>query len=72
MGNIDALRDWGHAKDYVSMQCLMLQQDKPEDCMIVPGEQYTVREFLNRSAKQLVIDLKLRVKKRMKKPSLLL
>ena len=58
MGNIDALRDWGHAKDYVRMQWLMLQQDKPEDFVIASGEQFTVREFIARSARQLGIVLK--------------
>jgi GDPmannose 4,6-dehydratase len=58
MGNIDALRDWGHAKDYVRMQWLMLQQDKPEDFVIATGTQYTVREFILRSAKQLGITLR--------------
>jgi GDPmannose 4,6-dehydratase len=58
MGNIDALRDWGHAKDYVLMQWLMLQQDKPEDFVIATGMQFTVREFINRSAKQLGIVLR--------------
>ena len=58
MGNIDALRDWGHAKDYVRMQWLMLQQDKPEDFVIATGLQFTVREFIIRSAKQLGITLK--------------
>lgn len=58
MGNIDALRDWGHAKDYVRMQWLMLQQDKPEDFVIATGVQYSVREFIQRSAKQLGIALK--------------
>jgi len=58
MGNIDALRDWGHAKDYVRMQWLMLQQDKPEDYVIATGVQFTVREFIVRSAKQLGITLK--------------
>jgi GDPmannose 4,6-dehydratase len=53
MGNIDALRDWGHAKDYVRMQWLMLQQDKPDDFVIATGVQYTVREFIQKSAKQL-------------------
>ena len=47
MGNMDALRDWGHAKDYVEMQWLMLQQDLPEDFVIATGVQYTVREFIN-------------------------
>jgi len=58
MGNIDALRDWGHAKDYVRMQWLMLQQDTPEDYVIATGVQFTVREFIIRSAKQLGIALK--------------
>ena len=57
MGNIDALRDWGHAKDYVRMQWLMLQQDQPEDFVIAAGVQFTVREFIIRSAKQLGITL---------------
>jgi len=58
MGNMDALRDWGHAKDYVRMQWLMLQQDRPEDFVIATGIQYSVREFIIRSAKQLGITLK--------------
>ena len=58
MGNIDALRDWGHAKDYVRMQWLMLQQEQPEDFVIATGVQFTVREFITRSAKQLGITLK--------------
>jgi GDPmannose 4,6-dehydratase len=58
MGNIDALRDWGHAKDYVRMQWLMLQQEVPEDFVIATGVQFTVREFIARSAKQLGITLK--------------
>jgi len=58
MGNIDALRDWGHAKDYVRMQWLMLQQDNPEDFVIATGMQYTVRDFIQKSAKQLGITLK--------------
>jgi GDPmannose 4,6-dehydratase len=58
MGNIDALRDWGHAMDYVRMQWLMLQQDKPEDFVIATGVQYTVREFIQKSANQLGITLK--------------
>ncbi len=57
MGNIDALRDWGHAKDYVRMQWLMLQQDKPEDYVIATGVQFTVREFITRSAAQLGITM---------------
>jgi GDPmannose 4,6-dehydratase len=57
MGNIDALRDWGHAKDYVRMQWMMLQQEKPEDFVIATGIQFTVREFIVRSAKYLGITL---------------
>lgn len=57
MGNIDALRDWGHAKDYVRMQWLMLQQEIPEDFVIATGVQYTVREFIQKSANQLGITL---------------
>jgi len=58
MGNIDALRDWGHAKDYVRMQWLMLQQEKPEDFVIATGLQLSVREFIIRSAKVLGITIK--------------
>ena len=57
MGNMDALRDWGHAKDYVRMQWLMLQQNEPEDYVIATGIQLSVREFIMRSAKQLGITL---------------
>jgi GDPmannose 4,6-dehydratase len=57
MGNIDALRDWGHARDYVRMQWLMLQQNEPEDFVIATGVQCSVREFIMRSAKQLGIVL---------------
>ena len=57
MGNIDSLRDWGHAKDYVRMQWLMLQQERPEDFVIATGVQYTVREFIQKSANQLGITL---------------
>jgi len=53
MGNIDALRDWGHAKDYVRMQWMMLQQDHPEDFVIATGVQYTVRQFIEWTAKAL-------------------
>lgn len=53
MGNIDALRDWGHAKDYVRMQWMMLQQDKPEDFVIATGVQYSVRQFISWSAEEL-------------------
>jgi GDPmannose 4,6-dehydratase len=58
MGNIDALRDWGHAKDYVRMQWLMLQQEEPEDFVIATGVQYTVRQFIEWSAAQLGISLR--------------
>ena len=57
MGNLDALRDWGHAKDYVEMQWLMLQQDKPEDFVIATGVQFSVRDFVNKTAKKLGIEL---------------
>jgi GDPmannose 4,6-dehydratase len=57
MGNIDALRDWGHAKDYVRMQWMMLQQDEPEDFVIATGVQYSVRQFILWSAKELGITL---------------
>ncbi len=50
LGNLNALRDWGHARDYVEAQWLMLQQEKPEDHVIASGEQYSVREFVERSA----------------------
>ncbi|MCV3736652.1 GDP-mannose 4,6-dehydratase [Rhizobium sp. TRM96647] len=53
MGNIDSLRDWGHAKDYVRMQWMMLQQDEPEDFVIATGVQYSVREFIDWSAREL-------------------
>jgi GDPmannose 4,6-dehydratase len=58
MGNMDALRDWGHAKDYVRMQWMMLQQDQPEDFVIATGVQYSVREFISKSASKLGITLK--------------
>ncbi len=57
LGNLDSLRDWGHAKDYVYMQWLMLQQDSPEDYVIATGHQYSVREFVKRSAKCLGLQL---------------
>ena len=57
MGNMDSLRDWGHACDYVEMQWLMLQQDEPEDFVIATGKQYSVRDFIRKSAKQLGITL---------------
>ena len=57
MGNIDALRDWGHAQDYVRMQWMMLQQDAPDDFVIATGQQYSVREFIRWSAEELGITL---------------
>ena len=57
MGNMNSLRDWGHAKDYVEMQWLMLQQDSPEDFVIATGKQYSVRDFISKSAKRLGITL---------------
>ncbi|MFP8967021.1 GDP-mannose 4,6-dehydratase [Pokkaliibacter sp. CJK22405] len=57
MGNMDALRDWGHAKDYVKMQWMMLQQDTPEDFVIATGVQYSVRQFIRWSAAELGIEL---------------
>ncbi len=57
LGNMDAKRDWGHAKDYVEMQWLMLQQDEPDDYVIATGIQKTVREFVELSARELKIDL---------------
>ena len=58
LGNMDAKRDWGHARDYVEMQWLMLQQDTPEDFTISTGVQYSVRDFVNIAAKELGIELK--------------
>jgi len=58
MGNMDALRDWGHAKDYVRMQWMMLQQDQPKDYVIATGVQYSVRQFIEKSAAQLGITLR--------------
>ncbi|MGI9568392.1 MAG: GDP-mannose 4,6-dehydratase, partial [Desulfobulbia bacterium] len=58
MGNIDALRDWGHAKDYVRMQWMMLQQDEPDDFVIASGQQYSVRDFICWSAEELGISLR--------------
>jgi GDPmannose 4,6-dehydratase len=57
LGNLDALRDWGHAKDYVEMQWLMLQQEQPEDFVIATGKQYSVRDFVNAAAKELKIQI---------------
>src|SRR3982750_1110272 len=57
LGNLDALRDWGHARDYVEMQWLMLQQEKPEDFVIATGVQYSVRQFVERAATRLGVTL---------------
>ena len=58
MGNLEALRDWGHAKDYVRMQWMMLQQEHPEDFVIATGLQYSVRPFIKFSAQELYITLR--------------
>lgn len=57
MGNVNALRDWGHARDYVSMMWLMLQQESPEDFVIATGEQHSVREFIEETARNLGLTL---------------
>jgi GDPmannose 4,6-dehydratase len=57
LGNMDSLRDWGHARDYVEAQWLMLQHDKPEDFVIATGVQYSVRDFVNAAAKELGIEI---------------
>lgn len=57
LGNMNAKRDWGHAKDYIKMQWLMLQQDKPQDFVIASGEQHSVRDFVNAAATELGITL---------------
>jgi GDPmannose 4,6-dehydratase len=57
MGNLDSLRDWGHAKDYVQMQWMMLQRDEPEDFVIATGEQHSVRDFIRWTAEELGITL---------------
>jgi GDPmannose 4,6-dehydratase len=58
LGNLDAKRDWGHARDYVRMQWLMLQQDEPEDYVIATGEQHSVRDFVDAAARELGIELR--------------
>jgi GDPmannose 4,6-dehydratase len=57
LGNLDARRDWGHAREYVEMQWLMLQQDEPDDYVIATGQQYCVREFVNAAAEELGMKL---------------
>lgn len=58
LGNLDALRDWGHAKDYVEMQWLMLQQDTPDDFVIATGVQYSVRQFVEAAAAELDMQIR--------------
>ncbi|KRC10522.1 GDP-mannose 4,6 dehydratase [Hydrogenophaga sp. Root209] len=58
MGNMDSLRDWGHAKDYVRMQWMMLQQEQPEDFVIATGVQYSVRQFIDMAARELGVTLR--------------
>ena len=58
LGNLDSKRDWGHARDYVEMQWLMLQQDEPDDFVIATGRQYSVREFVDAAAKELGMSIK--------------
>lgn len=57
LGNLDAKRDWGHARDYIEMQWLMLQQEKPEDFVIATGVQYSVRQFVNAAAQEMGIEI---------------
>jgi GDPmannose 4,6-dehydratase len=57
LGNLDSLRDWGHAKDYVEMQWLLMQQDQPEDWVIATGVQHSVRDFVNAAAEELGITI---------------
>jgi len=58
LGNLDAKRDWGHARDYVRMQWLMLQQDQPEDFVIATGEQHSVRDFVDVAAREVGITVR--------------
>src|SRR5690606_37662036 len=58
LGNLDARRDWGHARDYVKMQWLMLQQEEPEDFVIATGQQYSVREFVDATARELGMSIR--------------
>ena len=58
LGNLDSLRDWGHAKDYVEMQWMMLQQDKPDDFVIATGVQHSVREFVDLAARHVGIEVR--------------
>lgn len=58
MGNLDSLRDWGHAKDYVKMQWLMLQQDEPDDFVIATGQQYSIRQFIEWAAEDVGLSIR--------------
>jgi len=58
MGNMDSLRDWGHAKDFVRMQWMMLQQEQPEDFVIATGVQYSVRQFIEMAAGELGVTIR--------------
>jgi GDPmannose 4,6-dehydratase len=58
LGNLSALRDWGHARDYVEMQWLMLQQEQPEDFVIATGVQYSVRDFVQQAAAELGVHVR--------------
>ncbi len=60
VGNLEARRDWGHARDYVEMQWLMLQQEQPEDFVIATGEQHSVRDFINAAAKEMALGIEWR------------
>lgn len=60
LGNLNSMRDWGHAKDYVEMQWLMLQQDQPEDFVIATGQQFSVREFVSAAATAIDLDIEWR------------
>ena len=62
LGNLEAKRDWGHARDFVEMQWLMLQQEEPEDFVIATGHQYSVREFVNAAAEEMGMPLSWRGK----------
>tara|TARA_B100000768_G_scaffold171804_1_gene179444 strand:- start:6788 stop:7891 length:1104 start_codon:yes stop_codon:yes gene_type:complete len=62
LGNMDSLRDWGHAKDYVRMQWMMLQQDKPEDYVIATGVQYSIRDFIHMASSELGIEVEFKGK----------
>ena len=66
LGNLNALRDWGHTKDFVEAQWLMLQQEKPEDFVVATGEQHSVRDFINVAAKYLDMKIEWEVKILMK------